>query len=239
MPSQRPSPPYFSALVTRLWSARRIASSSASTSGTSVVDLDRDVEAARRRTARGRGEHVAARAPPTSTGRARDGPPVPLSPAYSSTCSTMSVRRRPFGLDEIAVPLRLRRSCTTPADRFCAADRITASGVRSSCETVATKSICCAASRSDRRALTTMRPTLGDEHRRECRSSATGCAAGPARPPRRATRRRAARSTCHPGCISAHRRHAALGHRGRALVDDDGITIRCRGRRRRREQTSP
>ena len=71
----------------------------------------------------------------------------------------MSVRRRPSF--SISSPYRLAcsGSSTTPADRFCAADLMTASGVRSSCETVATNSICCAASFSDLRALITIRPT--------------------------------------------------------------------------------
>ena len=72
----------------------------------------------------------------------------------------MSVSRRPSA--SIRSPYRRAwsRSWTTPAARFCAADRMTASGVRSSCDTVATKSICCAASFSERRALRRMRPTL-------------------------------------------------------------------------------
>ena len=104
-------------------------------------------------------------------------------------------------------------SCTTPAERFCAAERMTASGVRSSCETVATNSICCAASRSDRRALSTTRPTpdastarmpkLRYRLRRRARATAassdpaecwtTNCHAGPANPATRYSLIRAVR----------------------------------------------
>ena len=53
--------------------------------------------------------HVVRRARRRSTGRARTGRRLPLRPAYSSTCSTMSVSRRPFVFDQIAVPPRLCR----------------------------------------------------------------------------------------------------------------------------------
>jgi hypothetical protein len=56
------------------------------------------------------------------TGRLR----LPLRPAYSSTCSTMIGEPPAFRLDQIAdYCFAWWRSCTTPAERFCAADRIT------------------------------------------------------------------------------------------------------------------
>ena len=71
-------------------------------------------------------------------------------PAYCSTRSTMSPRRRASASS--IWPYRFTRSpLTTPEARFSAAERMTATGVRSSCDTPATNSICCCASRSARR----------------------------------------------------------------------------------------
>ena len=74
-------------------------------------------------------------------------------------------------LDHLAEPLALRsasagrsssrdRRPTTPCERFSAAERMTATGVRSSCDTPATNSICCRASRCARRDVSASSATL-------------------------------------------------------------------------------
>ena len=80
-------------------------------------------------------------------------------PASCNTRSTVSASRR---ASPWMVSPYLRTRCgspTTPSARLPAAAPITDTGVRSSCDTAATNSICCRASACARRADTTIRPT--------------------------------------------------------------------------------
>ena len=85
-----------------------------------------------------------------ASGASGPSPRPDSTPAYCSTLSTISPRRR--ASPSMTRPYCLTRSLlpTTPCDRFSAAERITAIGVRSSCETPATNSICWRASRCAR-----------------------------------------------------------------------------------------
>ena len=96
------------------------------------------------------------------------------------SASTISVSRRPSS--SISSPYRLAcaGSDTIPAERFCAAERMTASGVRSSCDTVVTNSIWRAASWLARRPFTTTSTTPASEHGEDAEAQATGCGGGPA-----------------------------------------------------------
>ena len=153
-PTQRASPPYLTALLTRLVTARTSAGTSADTAGKSSAILVSTTTPRSSTSGRSCPSASATMVAGATTSRAPVERPA-SKPANSITCSTISVRRRPS--PAMTAPYRFTCSAceTTPSARFSAADLITASGVRSSCDTPATNSTCCRARRRARAADTT------------------------------------------------------------------------------------
>ena len=167
MPIPRP-PPYLMALLER-GSGRRGGAPDSSPSDRREAraadrQLDRDAGRQDQRLARPRRPLPRARKHAVDRGWARSRAGPTAMPANSRICSTISVSRRPSLRTSSPVLPHCDSSSTTPSARLSAAERITASGVRSSCDTVATNSSCCRASICARRVDSTRRPDARPEH---------------------------------------------------------------------------
>ena len=135
-------------------------------------------------------------------------------PANSRICSTISVSRRPSFRTRSPYFRICSSSRTTPSARLSPADRITASGVRSSCDTAATNSICWRASSCARRVERISRPTLAPSTARMLELM------------RRFRRRPAftAPSSDPDGCVTTSRQRGAL----EAVVRDASAALSVR-----------
>ena len=158
-PIQRASAPYLIALPIRFWNTRRSAASSPATAGrlsamssSMAIPAGCAADSAAAATSRS--------SPDTATGRVAIVRWADWRPANSRICSTRSVSRRPSRRTSCPYWRIRASSLTTPSARLSAAERITASGVRSSCETVATNSSCWRARSCARRVDSTRNPTL-------------------------------------------------------------------------------
>ena len=122
-------------------------------------------------------------------------------PANSRICSTISVSRRPSFRTRSPYFRICSSSRTTPSARLSPAERMTASGVRSSWETAATNSICWRASSCARRVERIRRPTLAPSTARMLELTIRF---------RRRTALTAA-SSDPDGCLTIRRQRGALG----------------------------